>query len=201
VIIEADPALVAVNGGEELDAAREELLHPFLRVLQKHASGVLYNHPEVAVSRDPLHIVGGSYISGASMGILITAEAMLKKREKSDESYMFNVFFFADTAERLIKASSQNSPFHSINEFKEADMETGGVFIADEHKVDCNVILGTRTLTIAEIAGLEEDAVLELRETAGAPVTLADKTGRRIAKGEVVVVDDYFGVRIVEMLS
>ena len=51
-------------------------------------------------------------------------------------------------------------------------------------------------------AKLEEGTIIELNKLAGEPVDLFDKkTGKIFAKGEVVVIDENFGVRVTEVLE
>jgi flagellar motor switch protein FliN/FliY len=59
--------------------------------------------------------------------------------------------------------------------------------------------LGHATLPIAEILKLGPGTVVELEETVGAPVELTVR-GVPFAIGEVVVVDDHFGIRIKNLL-
>ena len=57
---------------------------------------------------------------------------------------------------------------------------------------------GTRTMTIAEILSLGSGSIVELDRPSTAPVDLL-ANGRLVARGEVVAVDDRFGVRITEL--
>lgn len=61
--------------------------------------------------------------------------------------------------------------------------------------VTVSVELGHASLRIEELLALHQGAVLELDRRAGDPVDVV-VNGQLIAKGEVVVVDDTFGVRI-----
>jgi flagellar motor switch protein FliN len=60
--------------------------------------------------------------------------------------------------------------------------------------------LGRTRLTLAQILELQHGSVVELDRLAGDPVDIY-VNDRFIARGEVVVVDDKFGVRIVELAS
>jgi len=61
------------------------------------------------------------------------------------------------------------------------------------------VELGRTKMTIEEILELGPGAVIELDKLAGEPVDVLIND-RLIAKGEVVVIDDRFGVRITEVI-
>jgi len=55
-------------------------------------------------------------------------------------------------------------------------------------------------MRIREILGLGEGSIIELQKLAGEAVDIL-VNGKLIAKGEVVVIDEYFGVRITEIIS
>jgi flagellar motor switch protein FliN len=65
-------------------------------------------------------------------------------------------------------------------------------------KVDVEVIIGTTELTLKDLARLGEGNIIELRTLAGEPV-LMRAGGKDFAKGEVVVIDENFGIRLTEM--
>ena len=60
--------------------------------------------------------------------------------------------------------------------------------------------LGRTRMTVRDLLSLAPGAVVELDRVAGSPVDLL-VNGTLIARGEVVVVDDEFGVRISEIIS
>ena len=62
------------------------------------------------------------------------------------------------------------------------------------------VELGRTRMQLAQILELQHGAVIELDRLAGDPVDIF-VNDRMMARGEVVVVDDKFGVRITEMIS
>ena len=62
------------------------------------------------------------------------------------------------------------------------------------------VELGRARMKIAEILGLRNGSVIELDRLAGEPADILIN-GTLIARGEVVVVDEKFGVRVIEVVS
>jgi flagellar motor switch protein FliN/FliY len=70
------------------------------------------------------------------------------------------------------------------------------------HDVDLVVTaeLGRATMPVRELLELSPGMVVEIDRAAGAPIDLL-VNGRRIATGEVVVIDEEFGVRITEILA
>jgi flagellar motor switch protein FliN len=62
------------------------------------------------------------------------------------------------------------------------------------------VELGRTKMTIQEVLGLGPGSVVELDKVAGEPVDIM-VNDRLIARGEVVVIEDHFGVRVTDVLS
>jgi flagellar motor switch protein FliN/FliY len=60
--------------------------------------------------------------------------------------------------------------------------------------------IGSTRMTVSELLTLSDGAVVELDRAAGAPADLL-VNGHLIARGEVVVVDENFGLRITEIIS
>jgi flagellar motor switch protein FliN/FliY len=67
-------------------------------------------------------------------------------------------------------------------------------------KVQITVQLGSCELPMREVLALTPGAVLQLRQQAKDPIGLY-VNGKLIAYGEVVVVEDNFGIKITELVS
>lgn len=66
--------------------------------------------------------------------------------------------------------------------------------------LNISVELGRKQMQIKEILGLGPGKIIELDKLAGEPVDLL-VNGKLLAKGEVVVVDENFGVRITDLIN
>lgn len=78
--------------------------------------------------------------------------------------------------------------------------ETGNLSLILDVPLQFTVELGRTQKTIKEILDLGPGAIVELDKLAGEPVDIL-VNGKPIAKGEVVVIDENYGVRITEILS
>jgi flagellar motor switch protein FliN/FliY len=67
-------------------------------------------------------------------------------------------------------------------------------------KINLHVELGRTSMNIKEILELGRGTVLELDRLAGEPVDLF-ANGKLIARGEVVVIEDNFGLRVTNIVS
>lgn len=66
--------------------------------------------------------------------------------------------------------------------------------------VPVSVELGRTSMSVQDILELTTDSVVELDRAADSPVELLVH-GKCVARGEIVVVDDYYGVRISEIVG
>lgn len=66
--------------------------------------------------------------------------------------------------------------------------------------MDVTVELGRTKKMVGDILDLNRGSIIELRKLAGEPLDVK-VNNKLIARGEVVVIDEYFGVRIIEIVS
>ena len=66
--------------------------------------------------------------------------------------------------------------------------------------VKLEVVLGTAFHTVKDVATIGEGSIIELDTLAGEPVELR-AGGERIGFGEVVVIDESFGVRVTSIVE
>jgi flagellar motor switch protein FliN len=66
--------------------------------------------------------------------------------------------------------------------------------------VELRVELGRTVKKLQEVAGIGEGTIIELDAICGEPVELL-AAGVPIARGEVVVIDENFGIRVTEVLK
>ncbi|WDI36053.1 flagellar motor switch protein FliN [Entomospira entomophila] len=81
-----------------------------------------------------------------------------------------------------------------------APQETKNIGLLMDVMMEVTVELGRTRQPIKDILSIGEGTILELDKLAGEPVDIL-VNHNRIAKGEVVVIDENFGVRITEILS
>jgi len=64
-----------------------------------------------------------------------------------------------------------------------------------EAKVPVQIVLGETDLSVKEISELAVGSIVGVESIAGEPVSFV-AAGEEIAKGEVVIIDENFGIRI-----
>lgn len=78
--------------------------------------------------------------------------------------------------------------------------EQGNIGLIMDVNMEMTVELGRTKKQIKEILGMGEGTIIELDKLAGEPVDIL-VNHKAIAKGEVVVIDENFGVRVTEILA
>ena len=85
-------------------------------------------------------------------------------------------------------------------ENKNNNIPTNNIGLLMDVTINVTVELGRARLSIKEILSLGEGSIIELQKLAGEPVDLL-VNGKLIAKGEVVVIDECFGVRVTDIVD
>jgi flagellar motor switch protein FliN/FliY len=83
---------------------------------------------------------------------------------------------------------------------QQAATESGNIGLIMDVYMEMTVELGRTRKLIKEILGMGEGTIIELDKLAGEPVDIL-VNHKLIAKGEVVVIDENFGVRVTEIVS
>ena len=82
----------------------------------------------------------------------------------------------------------------------QAALRRGGLELLRDVEMEVTAELGRTRMTVRELLSLAPGAVVELDRAAGSPADLL-VNGTLIARGEVVVVDEDFGIRITEIVG
>jgi flagellar motor switch protein FliN/FliY len=81
-----------------------------------------------------------------------------------------------------------------------ADAAEGDLGFVLDVPVELAVEIGRTTMTIRETLAIAPGSIIALNRMAGEPVDLL-VNGKRIARGEVVAIDEEFGLRVTEVVS
>lgn len=82
----------------------------------------------------------------------------------------------------------------------EPDVPAGNLDVILDIPVTLSMEVGRRRMTIRDLLRLSQGSVLELDRDAGAPMDVM-VNGTLIAQGEVVVVNERFGIRLTDVVS
>jgi flagellar motor switch protein FliN/FliY len=88
-------------------------------------------------------------------------------------------------------------PLMPLDSDPSADTDIGLLL---EVPLSISVELGRTSLTIRELLALGQGSILQLDRHAGEPVDVL-VNGKRLARGEVVVIDEDFGIRVTEVVT
>ncbi|MBI5098492.1 MAG: flagellar motor switch protein FliN [Nitrospirae bacterium] len=93
----------------------------------------------------------------------------------------------------------QQHEFEDVKDEKQQQTKRDIEFLLDI-PVEITVQLGRTRMLIKELLQLGQGSVIELEKLAGEPMEILANS-RLIAKGEVVVVNEKFGVRLTDIIS
>lgn len=111
---------------------------------------------------------------------------------------MDDLFGDGGDSEAVIEASAAE-----FEEFEDAGPSNGEGHKIDmllDVELDVTVELGRKIMHVEEILKLGKGSVIELDKLAGEPVDILIN-GKKLAEGEVVVIEDHFGVRLTYLLE
>jgi flagellar motor switch protein FliN len=157
--------------GQQSDSASDSLMGNDFGALSEPAPAA----PEPAPS-----------IKEPSMDDVISAqyESIMQSQGRPPESEMSNV---------RVKEFEQLSP-------SAAGSSTHGIDMLLDVTLPISIELGRTSMSIEDVLNLGPGSIVELNKLAGEPVDLLINE-KLIARGEVVVVDENFGIRITAMVS
>ena len=102
----------------------------------------------------------------------------------------------ADQAEDVV---AQPAQFSQLSDPGQIEGE-GNLDLLLDVKVKVTAELGRTTMLIRDILSLGHGSIIELNKLAGEPVDLM-VNNKQVAKGEVVVIEEAFGIRVTEILD
>ncbi|MCL1993184.1 MAG: flagellar motor switch protein FliN [Spirochaetes bacterium] len=102
--------------------------------------------------------------------------------------------------QNLGPTNMQAVQFNNLMPPKLSPQESGNIGLIMDVSMEMTVELGRTRKLIKEILSMGEGTIIELDKLAGEPVDIL-VNHKLIAKGEVVVIDENFGVRVTEIVS
>ncbi len=121
------------------------------------------------------------------------------------KSLTFRIDLDASLAESLLAKRERESPETVTTEIAEAGGAANLALPSNldlilEVQLDATIRFGEREMLLQDVFGLMPGSVVELNQLVSEPADLL-VAGRLVAKGEVVVVDGNFGLRVTEVVS
>lgn len=123
--------------------------------------------------------------------VLVTENTNNKKEETNGSK----VLIAEDTVTEV-----QPVTFQPLSPSKEKEEKISNLDLLKDVPIQVSVELGRTKILIKDLLALSSGSIIELDKLAGEPVDIL-VNGKLIAKGEVVVIDENFGVRITEIIS
>jgi len=144
--------------------------------------------PETDVEGDK---EGGEPTEGEDLAGGFAADLLGGDEEMSD-------LFGGETTEDIVEASPVE--FEEFGEARGANGKGRKIDMLLDVELDVTVELGRKVMYVEDILRLGKGSVIELNKLAGEPVDIL-VNGKKLAEGEVVVVEDHFGIRLTHLVD
>lgn len=116
-----------------------------------------------------------------------------------DDLDLDNLMIGAEETEK-VQARSVNFESFKPGQLNMSEEEVRNLEMLKNVQIDISVELGRKQVPLGDILHMVRGSVIELEKLAGEPVDVY-ANGHLIATGEVVVVDEHFGVRVTQLVS
>lgn len=135
--------------------------------------------------------VGGEDVSGTAMWLMDSDTAHHILGIIANEEDQGSPFAQVGAGSQFVAGGGGN---HGLHE------EGNGLDLLMDIPLEISVELGRVKMLVREVVELSSGSIVEIDKAAGEPVDVM-VNGRLVARGEVVVIEDNFGVRITEILT
>ena len=188
------------NTSISLASSREYLKVSYDFVIDGYPSSVLTEIYDVNIAREFLNAIqpanndpqGGNSSMGMNMGMMNSNQGMMNMGNSAMMGGGFS------SAQQIPVRGVQFSDFNGMPSVDSG--ENSNIKLLMDVNMELTVELGRTKKSIKDILGMGEGTVIELDKLAGEPVDVL-VNGQLIAKGEVVVIDENFGVRVTEIVD
>lgn len=177
----------------EMNRFKKEILEPFMAVLKKTLTKDLDKSTNFESNIKKWNVEKYSFETNSQVCKAITPGEMICLVSISavfdGVSGMINLCF---PYKEIIKITNEAKGIKEMAGEKSIDMN-----LVQDTTVPIEVVLGSTNRSLKEISGMGEGTILELDKLAGSPVDVK-VNGKIVGHGEVVVIDENFGVRLTD---
>jgi flagellar motor switch protein FliN/FliY len=187
------------NNSTSLNPSREYLKISYDFAIEGYSPSVLTEIYDINIAKEFLSAIQpvsnapqGNNSMGMNAGMMNSNQGMMNMGNSAMMGGGFS------SAQQVPVRGVQFSDFNGM-----PSMETGensNIKLLMDVNMELTVELGRTKKSIKDILGMGEGTVIELDKLAGEPVDVL-VNGQLIAKGEVVVIDENFGVRVTEIVD
>ncbi len=132
----------------------------------------------------------------------VTDSKNINDKENSEGDEVIDEVLGTDDVDSSDKEKTDVAPaeFDNFGTPGNVNEKTRNINMLLDVELEVQVELGKKLMKIQDVLKLGKGSVLELEKTAGEPLEMF-VNNRKLAEGEVVVIDDYFGIRITKLVS
>ncbi len=140
------------------------------------------------------------FLTDSLMGTEESGSTDPVRREKKAESESFEFEEPVEPQRKKPQKPVKKVEFQELEEKQQSQIPSNKLDVLLDIPLEISVELGRTTMTLKQVLDLGVGSLVELEKLTGEPVDIL-VNGKMVAKGEVVVIGENFGIRITQILS
>lgn len=141
--------------------------------------------------------MGSNDLSDDEIEALLHGDGTTSNQDTGDQT---SLGLSGDIGDPESKKKVQQVSFGDINESRNIQGNGSNLDLLMDVSLDVSVEIGRTQKSVQEVLSLNIGSVIELNKLSGEPVDLL-VNGKMIARAEVVIIDENFGIRITEIVK
>ena len=196
--------LYSLMSGEKIkDTLDEEQWKKFQEGIEQFLLNVSNSIEDEAMTFTVQNLTVSQYDSGDDFSVLLPLDSGLSVSHNfklGKDTISVNQYSWIKNTSDDDSVDVSRAEFDSFSSENGEDGDPRNIDMLLDVELEVLVELGRKSMKIRDVLKLGKGSLIELNKTAGEPLTIY-VNNRKLAEGEVVVVDDNFGIRITKLAS
>ena len=192
-----------MSGEKIKDTLDEEQWKKFQEGIEQFLLNVSNSIEDEAMTFTVQNLTVSQYDSGDDFSVLLPLDSGLSVSHNfklGKDTISVNQYSWIKNTSDDDSVDVSRAEFDSFSSENGEDGDPRNIDMLLDVELEVLVELGRKSMKIRDVLKLGKGSLIELNKTAGEPLTIY-VNNRKLAEGEVVVVDDNFGIRITKLAS
>ena len=192
-----------MSGEKIKDTLDEEQWKKFQEGIEQFLLNVSNSIEDEAMTFTVQNLTVSQYDSGDDFSVLLPLDSGLSVSHNfklGKDTISVNQYSWIKNTSDNDSVDVSRAEFDSFSSENGEDGDPRNIDMLLDVELEVLVELGRKSMKIRDVLKLGKGSLIELNKTAGEPLTIY-VNNRKLAEGEVVVVDDNFGIRITKLAS
>ena len=192
-----------MSGEKIKDTLDEEQWKKFQEGIEQFLLNVSNSIEDETMTFTVQNLTVSQYDSGDDFSVLLPLDSGLSVSHNfklGKDTISVNQYSWIKNTSDNDSVDVSRAEFDSFSSENGEDGDPRNIDMLLDVELEVLVELGRKSMKIRDVLKLGKGSLIELNKTAGEPLTIY-VNNRKLAEGEVVVVDDNFGIRITKLAS